>query len=92
MKKSLLLLLLLTTISVKLFAKPDVQGMQVTEKTEQPVVTDPLSRILKNLCIDGTSPAYAESINLYLTSTAESNFAKDYTAKITYDKTDGGTT
>ena len=89
MKKSLLLLLLLTTISVKLFAKPDVQGMQVTEKTEQPVVTDPLSRILKNLCIDGTSPAYAESINLYLTSTAESNFAKDYTAKITYDKTDG---
>lgn len=63
--------------------------MQVTEKTEQSVVTDPLSRILKNLCIDGTSPAYAESINLYLTSTAESNFAKDYTAKITYDKTDG---
>lgn len=50
---------------------------------------DPVARALKNLCIDGTSPAYAESISLYLASTDESNFGTDYTAKITYDKADG---
>jgi len=68
----------------------DFAALETLRKSVATLPTvDPLARVLKNLCIDGTSPAYAESINLYLSSTAESNFDTDYTAEITYDVIDG---
>ena len=50
---------------------------------------DPMAKALKNLCIDGRTMAYAESINLYLASVAEENFGTDFSATITYDQQEG---
>ena len=50
---------------------------------------DPLAKVLRNLCIDGRSMAYAKSIGLYLATVDESVFGNDYSATITYDKKDG---
>ena len=50
---------------------------------------DPLAKGLKNLCIGGTSVAYAESIGLYLGTVNEQAFGNNLTATITYEKREG---
>lgn len=50
---------------------------------------DPLAKGLKNLCIGGSTVAYAESLGLYLGTISEQAFGSSPVATITYEKREG---
>ena len=50
---------------------------------------DPLSHAMRDLTIEGQGLTWVESIELYLVSTSENNFKKDYTAVIDYELGEG---
>ena len=52
-------------------------------------VIDPLAHGLRDLSINGQGLSWVESIDLYLVSTSEEQFGKDYTAVIDYDQAEG---
>ena len=54
-------------------------------------VADPLRRFATNITIDGQTPVYVESLDLYLCPLPQSCFDKDYTAVIDYTPADDGT-
>ena len=70
--------------------KDDFEALEELRHTADLMPTiDPLARGLRDLSINGQAPAWVESLDLYLVSTSEDRFGKDYTAVIDYEQIEG---
>ena len=54
--------------------------------------TDPLGRAISGLTIDGHTPTYVESLDLYLCTLPSNHFGKDYSALVDYTPKEGAGT